>query len=228
MAQFRIPHAQWCENMADEVKSNASPAGGQATGGSSLEAIAKAVKAAAPDADEGTERPLPPVQLWNPPHCGDIGLKIARDGVWTYRNSPISRPALVRLFSTILRKDPDGFVLVTPVEKIAIEVEDAPFLAVEMHVVENPQGPALRFVTNVGDRVEAGPDHPIRFEKGPASGMKPYVHVRADLWALVTRSLVYDLVERAETRMIDGRERLGLCSAGHFFVMDEADGPDRA
>lgn len=209
--------------MADEVKSNASPAGGQAGTPESLAAIARSLEAADAQGGAGAPRPLPPVHLWNPTHCGDIGLKIARDGQWTYQGSPIARPALVRLFSTILRKDPDGYVLVTPVEKIVVEVEDAPFLAVDMQQVETVQGPALRFVTNVGDAVEVGRDHPLRFENGPSSGMKPYVHVRAGLWALVTRALVYDLAERAQIRVIDGRERMGVSSGGQFFVMDESD-----
>jgi uncharacterized protein len=221
-AQSRIPHAQWCENMADEVKSNASPAGGQDKMSGSLEAAIKAAEAAAGPQDIGKSRPLPPVHLWNPPVCGDIGLKISRDGVWSYQNSPIGRKSLVRLFSTILRKDPDGYVLVTPVEKIAVEVEDAPFMAVEMTVMATSEGQTLRFRTNVDDEVDVGAEHPLRFDNGPASGMKPYVHVRAGLWALVTRAVAYDLVELAQKRAVDGDERLGVESGGQFFVIDNS------
>jgi hypothetical protein len=163
---------------------------------------------------------LPPVHLWNPPHCGDIGMKIARDGTWFYQGSPIGRPALVRLFSTILRKDPDGHVLVTPVEKVSVEVEDAPFLAVS---IESRDGADLWFETNVGDQVRADAQHPLRFEPGPSGGLKPYLLVRGDLWALVSRPVFYELVERGETRMIDGRDMFGIASAGTFFAIAPAD-----
>ncbi len=111
------------------------------------------------------QRALPPVEQWNPPFCGDIDMRIARDGTWFYCGTPIGRPALVRLFSTILRKDPEGYVLVTPVERVGIKVEDAPFLAVEMTVAQQGADQVLRFLTNVGDWVEAGFNHPIRFER---------------------------------------------------------------
>jgi hypothetical protein len=192
------------EIMADDVNATPKPA--------RLEGLARAA---------GSGEGLPPVHLWHPPHCGDIGLKIARDGTWSYQGSPITRPALVRLFSTILRRDPDGHVLVTPVEKVAVEVEDAPFLAVSMAV----EGETLVFTTNVGDEVRAGADHPLRFETGPADGVKPYVRVRGDLWALVTRALVYDLAELAQTRDVDGRLQTGVSSQGQFFVMDEGAAP---
>jgi hypothetical protein len=176
----------------------------------------------ASSAQQAAVRGLPPVHLWNPPFCGDIGLRIARDGTWHYQNSPIGRPAIVRLFSTILRKDPDRYVLVTPVEKVSIEVEDAPFVAVEMAVDDAGSKPVLKFRTNVDDWVEAGGTHPLRFDPGPSSGLKPYVHIRAGLWALVSRPLYYDLVARAETRDIDGRSMYGVASAGHFFSMAPA------
>lgn len=188
------------DNMADEVN--------PATGTDRLEALADA-------AASGTASDSPPLHLWNPPSCGDIGLRITRDGVWRYRDSPIARPALVRLFARVLRRDPDGYVLVTPVEKVPIAVEDAPFLAVEMRI----EGDALIFRTNLGDEVAAGADHPLRFEPGEADGVKPYVHIRADLWALVTRALAYDLLARAETRASDGVEQIGVSSKGHFFVI---------
>src|SRR5438270_6622901 len=121
---------------------------------------------AAEDAAKG--KGLPPVHLWNPPFCGDLDMRIARDGTWFYNGTPIGRPALVRLFSTILRKDEDRYVLVTPVEKVGIRVEDAPFLAVELAQEARDNGRALKFRTNVDDWVEVGPDHPLRFEAGEA------------------------------------------------------------
>jgi hypothetical protein len=168
---------------------------------------------------EGLARALPPVEQWNPPLCGGIDMKIARDGTWFYGGTPIARPALVRLFSTILRKDPEGYVLVTPIEKVAITVEDAPFLAVEMMVAQPRPEQVLRFSTNVRDWVEAGRQHPIRFEKAASGGMKPYIHVRGDLWALATRALLLDLVEVGETREHEGKPCFGVVSAGVFFVM---------
>ncbi|MDB5650367.1 MAG: hypothetical protein JWL62_1887 [Hyphomicrobiales bacterium] len=205
------PHRLRCENMADEVNSKANPSNAPQNPAGALESLAAAAHTATPG--------LPPVHLWNPPDCGDIGLKITSNGTWLYQGSPIGRKPLVRLFSTILRKDADGYFLVTPIEKISIEVADAPFMAMEMSVLDGPDGPTLRFRTNVDDEVEAGPDHPLRFESGPASGIKPYVHVRGGLWALLTRALVYDLVERAVPIVADGQPALGISSGGHVFVI---------
>lgn len=163
----------------------------------------------------GEGRPLPPVHLWNPAHCGEIDIVIRRDGSWWHEGSPIGRAALVRLFSTVLRRDPDGFHLVTPVEKLKIVVEDAPFVAVRA----DREGGALVFTTNVGDRVAAGPDHPIRVETDAATGEpRPYLHVRGGLEALIARSVFYDLVEIAERR----HGRLGLTSDGAWFDLGEA------
>ena len=164
-----------------------------------------------------------PVEKWNPPYCGDIGMHIRSDGVWLYQNSPIGRMPLVKLFASVLRKDADGkHYLVTPAEKIDIAVDDAPFLAVEMQVAGAGPDQRLTFRTNVDDIVEAGPDHPIRFEIEPGSeGLKPYLHVRGRLEALVTRALYYDLVEMAVTEEHGGRQALGLWSGGTFFAMPE-------
>jgi hypothetical protein len=169
------------------------------------------------------QRALPPVEQWNPPFCGDIDMRISRDGTWFYCATPIGRPALVRLFSTILRKDPDGYVLVTPVEKVGIKVEDAPFLAVEMTVAHQRADQVLRFLTNVEEWVEADASHPIRFEKAAFDGIKPHIHVRGDLWALISRALLLDLVELGEIGEHDGARCFGVGSAGSFFPMANAD-----
>jgi hypothetical protein len=159
-----------------------------------------------------------PVERWNPPYCGDIGMRIRADGVWLYQGSSIGRMPLVKLFASVLRKDEDGkHYLVTPAEKVDVAVEDAPFLAVEMEVQGGGRDQRLTFRTNVDDIVEAGPEHPIRFVVEPGSdGLKPYVLVRGRLEALVTRALYYDLVELAATE--EGRG-LGLWSGGAFFPM---------
>jgi hypothetical protein len=174
---------------------------------------------------------LPPVHLWNPPFCGDIDMRIAADGTWFYQKTPIGRPALVKLFASVLKREGDKYFLVTPVEKVGVVVDDAPFLAVEMQVVdaEHPflanfsGGHLLRFRTNVDDVVDAGPEHVLRFEPQAANGgLKPYLHVRNGLWAKVTRALFYDLVELGEEREVDGKAMFGVCSSSEFFAMAEA------
>jgi hypothetical protein len=169
------------------------------------------------------ERGLPPVHLWNPAHCGDIDIVIRRDGTWWHEGAPIGRPALVRLFSTVLRKDPDGFHLVTPAEKMRITVEDAPFVAALVEQAEGDDGPALTFTTNVGDMVVAGPDHPIRVQTAPDGEPRPYVHVRADLEALIGRSAFYDLVAWAVTRDTPAGPQLGVWSNGAWFALGPPD-----
>jgi len=170
---------------------------------------------------ENGEKGLPPVHLWEPDYCGDIGMRIARDGQWYYDNSPIGRKKLVRLFSTILRHDKDGeHYLVTPAEKIRVEIEDAPFVATLLHVTGTGRQQVLRFETNVGDFTEAGPDHGLRFEIDPQTDEpSPYVHVRARLEALISRSVFYQLVEVAE---IEG-DAFGVWSHGLFFPIGAAD-----
>ncbi len=167
-----------------------------------------------------------PVHLWNPENCGEIGLRIDSDCTWHYGGSPIGKKALIRLFSTVLRKDPDGFhYLVTPVEKIRIDVADAPFLAVEMDVNGKGRGQALSFRTNVDDVVTAGPDNPLRFERDAANdGVKPYILVRGALEALVTRSLTYDLIGLAKNDRLGNVNRFGVWSSGTFFAVSPADG----
>jgi len=165
----------------------------------------------------------PPVERWNPPFCGDIDMRIAADGTWFYQKTPIGRPALVKLFASVLKREGDKYVLVTPVEKVGLIVEEVPFLAVELRVEHEARGQVLNFRTNVDDWVAAGPGHALRFEPQPANGgLKPYLHVRRDLWAKVTRALFYDLVELGEERTIDGKAMFGVVSGGEFFAMAEA------
>ncbi len=163
-----------------------------------------------------------PVESWNPPYCGDIGMAIRADGVWMYQGSPIGRMPLVKLFARVLRRDADGkHYLVTPAEKVDVAVADAPFLAVEMSLEGDAEGRRITFRTNVDDVVTIGPEHPLRFVEEPGSGgLKPYVLVRGRLEALVTRALYYDLVEMAEPREIEGREVLGLWSGGKWFGLE--------
>ena len=165
------------------------------------------------------ERRLPPVDKWNPDHCGHSGMRIARDGIWYHEGSPIGRPAMVRLFSTILRREPDGsHVLVTPVEKLDIEVEDAPFVAVELKSEGEGESRALAFRLNTGDLVVAGPDHPLSF-RGGEGGPHPYVEVRRGLDALVARPVYYELANMA---LAEGAEPPGLWSGGAFFPLEPA------
>ncbi|MGK6312462.1 DUF1285 domain-containing protein [Neorhizobium sp. DT-125] len=171
-------------------------------------------------------RGLPPVEKWNPPFCGDIDMEIRADGTWFYTGTPIGRAPLVRLFSTVLRRDEDGRTyLVTPVEKVGIRVADAPFLAVEMQVTEREGDPLLTFRTNVGDVVEAGAEHPLRFEiAGENRELKPYLLVRGRLEALVSRAVMYDLVELGETIVIDDVPMFAVRSGTKVFpVMPAAE-----
>lgn len=171
---------------------------------------------------EGEKGP-PPVHLWNPPFCGNLDMRIAADGTWFYLGTPIGRPALVKLFASVLKREGEDYFLVTPVEKVGITVDDAPFLAVEMTVSQSAGKPVLTFRTNVDDHVTCDADHPLRFEPEPETGgLKPYLHVRRNLWAKVTRALFYDLVARGEERDIDGRRMFGVASGTGFFVMADA------
>ncbi|HEX6217293.1 MAG TPA: DUF1285 domain-containing protein [Vicinamibacterales bacterium] len=182
-----------------------------------LDAIAGAARQAG-------ERGLPPVHLWNPPFCGDLDMRIAADGTWYYLKTPIGRHALVKLFASVLKREGDNYYLVTPVEKCGIVVDDAPFLAVELEVERGEPGQVLRFRTNVDDWVACGPGHALRFEpEDGTGGLKPYLHVRRNLWAKVTRALFYDLVELGEEREVDGEQMFGVASDGEFFAMAPAE-----
>jgi hypothetical protein len=172
--------------------------------------------------EAGRGKGPPPVERWNPPYGGEIDMRIAADGTWFYKGSAIERPALVKLFASVLRRDPERFVLVTPVERVGIAVEDAPFLAVEMAVESDAHGRQIGFRTNVDDLVRVGPDHPLRFARGEGDAVKPYVLVRGGLWARLTRALTYDLVDLAEEREIDGTALYGVAAADMFFPLAPA------
>ena len=165
----------------------------------------------------------PPVHLWDPAYCGEIDMRIAADGTWFYQGTPIGRPALVKLFASILKREGEKYFLVTPVEKCGIVVEDAPFMAVELQVADDGARRQLCFRTNVDDWVVCGAGHPLRFEQDAAtSGLKPYIHVRSDLWAKVTRAVFYDLADLGEAREIAGTRMFGVTSAGEFYAMAPA------
>jgi hypothetical protein len=169
-------------------------------------------------AKQATKRGPTPVHLWNPPFCGDLDMRIARDGTWFYLGSPIGRKGLVKLFSSILRKDGEDYFLVTPVEKVGIKVDDAPFVAIDFNAEGTGAEQSLTFTTHVGDDVTAGPDHPIRVTIDPDSGEPaPYVLVRANLEALIDRKSFYRLVDIGDTQDIEGTPFFGIWSGGVFF-----------
>ncbi|MDK3071512.1 DUF1285 domain-containing protein [Sedimentitalea sp. JM2-8] len=179
----------------------------------SPESIAASVKVAK---DKG----LPPVHLWNPPFSGDLDMRIARDGTWFYLGSPIERVGLVKLFSSIIKKEEGRYFLVTPVEKVGITVEDAPFVAVDFDAAGDGTEQVLTFVTHVGDRAVAGPEHPIRVERDPDTGEPlPYVLIRANLEALIDRKSFYRVADLGVHH--DGW--FGLWSSGAFFRLAPSD-----
>ncbi len=180
--------------------------------------LAALISRAAEQSGDG-KRGLPPVEKWNPPFCGDLDMEIRADGTWFYMGTPIGRAPLVRLFSTVLRKDEDGKTyLVTPVEKVGIRVADAPFLAVEMQACETDGRLLLTFRTNVGDVVTANASHPLRFETvGDDRQLKPYLVVRGRLEALVSRAVMYDLVALGAVIDVDGVEMFAIRSGGEVF-----------
>ncbi|MFN3955209.1 MAG: DUF1285 domain-containing protein [Pararhodobacter sp.] len=188
------------------TKDNVTPAPPSADG------LAASAKAA------GKRGGLPPVHLWNPPYCGDLDIRIARDGTWFYLGTPIGRAPMVRLFSTILKLEEGRYYLVTPVEKVGITVDDAPFVAVDFTVEGEGAAQGLTFETNVGDRVTADAEHPIRVERDAATGEpSPYVMVRAGLEALIDRKSFYRLVERGVHAPHAGQRWFGLWSGGVFW-----------
>ena len=177
--------------------------------------LARAVAAAA---KEG--KGPPPVHLWNPPYCGDLDIRIARNGMWWYLGTPIGRVELVKLFASVLKLEDEKYYLVTPVEKIGITVDDAPFVAVDFEVADAGPDQVLTFETNVGDRTVAGPDNPIRVVRDPETGEpSPYVHVRRGLEALIDRKSYYRLVEIGVHEEVNGERWFGLRSGGLFFAI---------
>lgn len=173
---------------------------------SSFEEMLALLKAHAGTSDRGP----PPVDKWNPAHCGDIGMEIMADGTWKHEGTRITREALVRLFATILRKDEDGQTyLVTPGEKIVVKVHDAPFVAIRADRVGEGKDQRIIFTTNVGDVITAGPNNPIRVEHN-GEEPRPYVLVRRRLEARILRAPFYEMVEWAEAR----EGRLGVWSGG--------------
>lgn len=187
----------------------------------SAEGIAASVRAT-------KSKGLPPVHLWNPPFCGDLDMRIARDGTWFYLGTPIGRAPLVKLFSSILRKDGDKYFLVTPVEKVGIMVDDAPFVATDFDVTGEGEDQVLTFTTHVGDTAVAGPEHPIRVERDSETGEpSPYVLVRANLEALIDRKSFYRLVDCGTHHEEDGQSWFGVWSGGQFFpIIPSADLPE--
>jgi uncharacterized protein len=159
-----------------------------------------------------------PVHLWNPPFCGDLDMRIARDGTWFYQGTPIGRAPLVKLFANILKREGDAYFLVTPVEKVGLRVEDVPFVAVDFEVEGQGADRAVTFVTNVGDRATAGPDHPLRVVRDGVTGEpSPYVMVRAGLEARIDRKSFYRMVDLCHDEDLDGVVWFGLRSGGAFF-----------
>lgn len=159
----------------------------------------------------------PPVHLWNPPFCGDLDMQIKRDGTWFYLGTPIGRFELVKLFSSILRKDGDDYFLVTPVEKVGITVEDAPFVAVDFEAQGEGRDQVLCFTTHVGDEAVAGPENPIRVVRDETGEPSPYILIRANLEALLDRKSFYRLIELGCHEQHDGDSWFGVWSGGVFF-----------
>lgn len=171
-----------------------------------------------------SQKGLPPVHLWNPEFCGDIDIRIARDGTWFYMGSPIGRQRLVRLFSTVLRKDDDGeHYLVTPVEKLRIAVEDAPFVAVQVNEQGQGESQNLYFRTKTDDVVLADREHKIWIEFSEVGEPSPYIEVRNGLHALIARNVYYQLVELGTEIESDRLRQFGVWSAGEFFVLGETE-----
>jgi hypothetical protein len=201
----------------------ANPTGTQKIVKPNADTLASAAKAA-------SKKGPPPVHLWNPDFCGDLDMRIARDGTWFYLGTPIGRKPLVKLFSSIIRKDGDKYFLVTPVEKVGIKVDDAPFVAVDFEASGEGAEQVLTFVTNVEDEAVAGPDHPIRVERDRETGEpSPYVLIRRNLEALIDRKSFYRLIDLCVHREVGGVSWFGLWTSGSFFpIIPSADLEDSA
>lgn len=173
--------------------------------------------------NQGDGRALPPVEKWNPPPSGDIDIRVAVDGTWYYQGTPILRPALVRLFASVLWKEGDDYYLVTPVEKWRIRVDDAPLLVTSAEFVSDETGPSISFTTHTGDHFTLDENHPLRVETGVQGEPRPYVRVRRNLEALIHRNVFYLLIDHAVTRMDCERTVLILQSAGREFLLGSID-----
>ncbi len=162
----------------------------------------------------------PPVHLWNPAFCGDIDMKIARDGTWFYLGTPIGRAPMVKLFSSILKREDGRYFLVTPVEKVGITVEDAPLHAVDVEATGEGPAQVLRFFTRTEDEVEASAENPLRVERDAETGEpSPYVHIRRGLEARIDRKTFYRMIDLGCHEMVDGVSWFGLWSSGRFFAV---------
>ncbi len=165
-----------------------------------------------------TAKGPPPVHLWNPPFCGDIDMRIARDGTWFYLGTPIGRAPLVKLFSSILKREGEAYFLVTPVEKVGITVDDAPFVAIDFDATGDGAGQTLTFTTKTDDVATLGRDHPLRVERDAKTGEpSPYILIRSNLWALIDRKSFYRLIDLGCHADHDGHKWFGIWSSGQFF-----------
>ena len=174
------------------------------------------------DFSKRKKKGIPPVEKWNPPFCGDIDMHILRNGKWTYMGSEIKRPAMIKLFSNIIRLDDDGhYYLVTPVEKVRIKVDDVPFVAVSMNKTEDEGINCLSFTTNVQDEVTLSKENPIEIIINDNDEPSPYITVRKNLKALISRSVYYDLINMAEEEMIDDKKFLVIKSNNTSFKLYE-------
>lgn len=158
-----------------------------------------------------------PVHLWNPPFCGDLDMEIRADGTWFYMGTPIGRPAMVRLFSTVLKVEDGKHYLVTPVEKVGIRVEDAPFVAIDVDIAGQDGEGSLIFTTNVGEVVEAGPENAIHVTIAEDGTPRPYLHVRRGLMALIDRKSFYRLADAARP---DAQGRMSVRARGASFALE--------
>ena len=169
-------------------------------------------------AGKATGKGPPPLHLWHPPFCGDIDMRIARDGTWFYLGTPIGRPGLVKLFSSIIRREGDAYFLVTPAEKVGITVDDAPFLAIDLDATGDGHNQRVTFTTQVGDTAVAGPANPLRVVRDAETGEpSPYILIRANLEALIDRKSFYRLIDLCQHAVHDGANWFGLWSEAVFF-----------
>ena len=172
------------------------------------------------DFSKRKKKGIPPVEKWNPPFCGDIDMHILRNGKWTYMGSEIKRPAMIKLFSNIIRLDDDGhYYLVTPVEKVRIKVDDVPFVAVSMNKIKDEGVNCLSFMTNVQDEVTLSKENPIEIIINDNDEPSPYITIRKNLKALISRSVYYDLINMAEEEIIDDKKFLVIKSNNTSFKL---------